>query len=152
MGFVTKLASAGGLVYSTFLGGTRGGPTFTSALNVAYASSGQVYVSGLTESTQGFPGTGTLFPAPTVGFVTSLNPVNGGPVAWTYTYAAEITGLALGPGSGPGGIAYLSTGLWITGFDFGGSKATSPPWSSTDAFAERMTDPVSIPSGPIVHF
>ena len=64
---------------------------------VASASSGQVYVVGSTEATQSFPGTGTLSPTPTVGFLTSLNPA-GGPVAWTYTYATEITGLALGPG------------------------------------------------------
>jgi len=149
MAFVSKLAANGNLVYSTFFGGTTAsGLSFTAGYRIAYASSGQIYVVGVTDSTQALPGVSPYFVArpPSTGFLTSINPA-GGPVTWTMVYASEMTGVALGLGTGVGAAAYLSTGIWVTGYGYRSPASTSPPWSSIDLFVEKYTEPASVPVG-----
>ncbi len=104
---MTKLSTAGSLVYSTFLGGNAA----DTARGVAVDSSGQVYVTGRTTSTN--------FPAPTQipgvrgfaddAFVTKLNSQGSGLVYSTYV-GGDGTDFARG-------IAIDSTGAaYVTGF------------------------------------
>jgi len=78
--FVTKLATDGsGLVWSTFLGGTR----IDEARAVAVDASGRVYVTGYTSSND-FPPDGTTFGADII--VSRLDPTGS---ALDYTYLVD---------------------------------------------------------------
>ena len=131
--FVTKLDSAGSLVYSTFLGGSY----YDGGQGIAVDSSGNAYVTGSTSSTN-FPTTTGAFQTALAGisnaFVTKLNSAGNGLVYSTY----------LG-GSGPDdgrGIAVDSSGsAYVTGFTYSTNfPATTGAANSglDDAFVTKL--------------
>ncbi len=81
--FVTKLSSAGTVLYSTYLGGIGA----DQAMGIAVDASGQAYVTGLTGSSN-FPTTAGAFQVTLSGiqdaFVTKLNSAGSGLVYSTY--------------------------------------------------------------------
>src|SRR5439155_1173802 len=104
--FVTKLnAAGGGLVYSTYLGGSGG----DVGLGIAVDSSGSAYVTGETISTD-FPVTSGAFGTASGGwdaFVTKLNTVGGALVYSTYLGGSNnIWGYAIA--LDPSGSAYVA--------------------------------------------
>ncbi len=112
--YVTKLnASGSGLVYSTFLGGTRDDIGYAIALNSA---TNNVFVTGYTRSTD-FPTTPgafqTLISAPIAAFVTQLNSTASALVYSTYlggktTATTPCETCASGITVDSGGNAYVS--------------------------------------------
>jgi len=134
--FVTKLhASGSGLVYSTYLGGSRS----DVAMGLAVDAAGNAYVTGKTESTN-FP-TATAFQATNGGysdvFVTKLNAAGSGLVYSTY----------LGGGSDDRGfgIAVDAPGnAYVTGYTQSTNFPTANAFQAThaggtyDAFVTKL--------------
>ena len=89
-GFVTKVNPAGtGLVYSTFLGGSK----YDAGKSIAVDMSGNAYIAGITESTN-FPTTNGAYDKTYNGgyedvFVTKLNPAGNALVYSTYLGGSE---------------------------------------------------------------
>ena len=118
--FVTKLNSSGSLVYSTYLGGSR--PDW--GYGIAVDSSGNAYVTGLTDSTD-FPTTQNAFQRTFIGdaFVTKLNP------SGSLVYSTYLGGSGMDWGRG---IAVDSSGnAYVTGW------TDSPDFPTQNAFQRR---------------
>ncbi len=141
VGFVTKLnPSGGGLVYSTFLGGTYSPPTA-----IAVDASGDAYVAGSTGSSD-FPTTPSAYQPVFNGvdasnaFVTKFNPDGSGLVYSTYLGATS--------GDGARAIALDSSGdAYVTGSTGSGLPTTPGAYQTTftasgnnasDAFVSKL--------------
>jgi carbohydrate binding protein with CBM6 domain/beta-propeller repeat-containing protein len=141
--FVTKLdASGAALVYSTYLGGSRG----ETGNGIAVDAAGNAYVTGNTVSTD-FPTTPAAIHPTNDGndvFVTKLNPTGSTLVYSTY----------LGAGAGYG-IALDATGdAYVAGFAFWTNFPTTtgafqPNFGggTFDAFVAKISDTAQIPAG-----
>jgi hypothetical protein len=95
--YVTKLDSAGALIYATYLGGS--GDEYYPKLAVSTA--GNVYIAGATTSND-YPTTpGAFDPTHDPGdyFVTKLNAAGTG-LLYSTNFQAEVTGVALAPDGG----------------------------------------------------
>ena len=98
--FVAKFGASGGLLWSTYFGGTQ----YDAGTGVAIDSSGNVYVTGVTSSTDliikgGFQQTSK---AVSGGFVAKLAPDGGSVVFSTYLSGSSFdspNAIALGPGN-----------------------------------------------------
>jgi uncharacterized protein (TIGR03437 family) len=110
--FVVKLSSSGGLVFSTYLGGSgdEGGN------GIAVDSAGAVYVTGETASSD-FPTVGAMQPAFAGGagdiFVTKLN-ADGGSLAYSTYLGGTGEDVAYGVAVDGAGNAYLTGGTTST--------------------------------------
>ncbi|MCC5468329.1 SBBP repeat-containing protein [Pelosinus baikalensis] len=118
--FVTKLNPAGSaLVYSTYLGGDN---NFDEGLGIAVDTSGNAYVTGLTESTD-FPTTPGAFQTSLKGFedgfITKLNPTGSALVYSTYLGGSSFD-RSLGIAVDTSGSAY------VTGFAQSTDFPTTP--------------------------
>jgi hypothetical protein len=132
--FVTKLNAGGNaLVYSTYLGGTVNsrvtGSGDDQGKGIAVDSSGNVYVAGLTSSTD-FPVAGTLRPTYGGGtfdaFVFKLNPTGN-----TLAYSAYLGGSLEDQGNG---IAIDTAGnAYVTGYTVSTNFPTVTPFQATNA-------------------
>lgn len=110
--FLTKLNSAGtAFVYSTYLGG-NGGATGTpeQATGVAVDSSGNAYITGVTDSTN-FPVTAgafqTVLAAIEDGFVAKVNPA-GSALVYCSLLGGSASNYTTGIAVASGGVAYVS--------------------------------------------
>jgi len=115
--FVTKLNPSGSLVYSTYLGGSGDDEGY----GIAVDSSGNAYVTGLTDSTD-FPTTQNAFQRTFIGdaFVTKLNP------SGSLVYSTYLGGSGMDWGRG---IAVDSSGnAYVTG------ETYSPDFPTKNAF------------------
>jgi hypothetical protein len=118
--FLTKLNSAGsGIVYSTYLGGTGGGPENPELANaVAVDASGNAYIAGATNSVN-FPVTaGALqasFSAVEDAFAAEVNAAGNALVYSTYLGGSAFN-WANGLAVAAGGIAYVAG--YTSSFDF----------------------------------
>jgi hypothetical protein len=122
--FVTKLNASGGLVYSTYLGGSL----FDIGFGIAVDSSGNAYVTGLTMSND-FP-TARPFQATKAGdsdvFVTKLNASGNALVYSTY-----LGGSSIDDGFG---IAVDSSGnAYVTGRTYSNDFPLARPFQATNA-------------------
>ncbi len=119
--FVSKLNPGGtGLVYSTFLGGTRTtGNNFSYALGIAVDSSGSAFVGGKTTFTN-FPVTSNAVQSsPGQGFITKLTPDGSGLV-----YSSYFNGF----------VDSVAVGSDDSAVIFGLSNTSLPFESTADAF------------------
>ena len=135
--FVTKLDPSGNLLYSTLFGGT--GNDVATAM--AVDSSGNVYVTGTTSSTN-FPVTPGTYASSGASFVFKLNP--DGSLGYS-TYFAPL-GPSENPtanGNVPAAIAVDSAGsVYIAGSSNGGVPITA------GAYQPACTTPPPIGNGP----
>ena len=132
--FVTKLTASGNaLVYSTYLGGTVNsrvtGSGDDQGKGIAVDASGNVYVAGLTSSTD-FPVAGTLRPTYGGGtfdaFVFKLNPTGA-----TLVYSAYLGGSLEDQGNG---VAIDTAGnAYVTGYTVSTNFPTVTPFQATNA-------------------
>jgi hypothetical protein len=140
--FVTKLNPAGsGLVYSTFLGGAIFGEGLESGNDIAVDTSGNAYVTGVTQS-RDFPTTPGAFQTSfSMGFsspfVTKFNTTGSALV-----YSTFISGNFSSEGNG---IAVDTSGnAYVTGFTFSTDFPTTPDAFQTslkgviDAFVSKL--------------
>jgi len=132
--FVTKINSAGNVVYSTFLGGTFA----DGGLGIAVDDSGNAYVTGFTQSL-GFPTTNPIDSTRGGGqdaFVTKINSAGS-----THVYSTFLGGNDFDTGRG---IAVDSSGnAYVTGRTFSSGFPTTNPIDSTlggtrDAFVTKI--------------
>ncbi len=114
--FVAKLNAAGGLVFSTYLGGS-GVDGALQANDIALDVSGNIYVTGRTDSTD-FP-TQNAFQAVKAGdgdaFVTKLNPTGTALLYSTYLGGSDGE-VGIGIAVDPSGHAYITGGTTSTNF------------------------------------
>ena len=113
--FVTKINSTGSaLIYSSHLGGNR----FDSGDGIAVDSSGNAYITGITESTN-FPTANPL--QPTYGgnqdaFVTKFNATGSALVYSTYLGGSDVDSVGGGIAVDSSGNAYGAGGTYSTNF------------------------------------
>jgi hypothetical protein len=129
--FVTKLSPAGsGLVYSTYLGGTRGEYSKGIALDTA----GNAYVTGITNSAD-FPVTPDAFEATKASsvyswdpFLTVLNPSGSAPLVYSTFFGASCSGAYYNTCNSSGtSIAVDSSGnVYLTGWTDATNFPTTP--------------------------
>jgi hypothetical protein len=132
-GFVTKLNPSGsGLVYSTFLGGTRG----DGSSGIAVDAAGNAYVTGATNSTD-FPVTPDAFQATKAGdfgewdaFMTVLNPSGSAPLVYSTYLGGSNNNSCPGcyePNSSGTRIAVDASGnAYLTGWTYSFNFPTTP--------------------------
>ena len=138
--FVTKFNPTGsGLVYSTYLGGSKG--SGARANGIALDAAGNAYVAGTTDSPD-FPTTSGAFrPVPLcvacdTGFVTKLNPAGSGLVYSTYL-GGSIFDLIMDIAIDASGDAYV-TG-WTESVDFPITPgAAQPVFPGTASFSTSV--------------
>ena len=121
-GFVTKLSSAGTLVYSTYLSG----PQTSQVFGIATDGVGNAYVTGRCGS--GFPVTASAFSSTTfnTAFLTKLNTNGSGAASLLYSTFLGPTGFAEGRA-----VAVDATGnAYVTGY----TNSTSTNFTSPGAF------------------
>jgi FG-GAP-like repeat/Beta-propeller repeat len=131
--FVTKLNPTGGMVYSTYLGGS--GDDFGRA--IAIDTAGNAYAAGtaIEQGGTNFPVTaGVLSTSPGPGFLTKVNSGGTG-----FTYSTFLTyGIAYGVAVDPGGDAYV-TGTTGASGGFGAAYVVSVnPTASALNYAPAM--------------
>jgi Beta-propeller repeat len=116
--FVSKFSSSGSLVYSTYLGGSGADPGY----GIAVDSTGNIYVTGMTSSTN-YPGTAGGYQPTHAGgtydvFVAKFNS------GWNLVYSTYLGGTGNDFGYG---IAVDSTGnIYITGYTASTNFPTTP--------------------------
>ena len=137
-GFVSKInASGSALTYSTNLGGSGA----DGATSIAVDSTGNAYVTGITDSLN-FPTVNPL-QATNLGFedvfVTKLNPQGSSPVYSTYL-GSDLSDVSLGIAINPSGNAYVTGGTSSSDFPTVHSlqafKAGLPEYA--DAFVAKL--------------
>jgi hypothetical protein len=142
--FVTKFNASGGLVYSTYLGGSSPETTISfpnsSAPAIAVDASGDAYVAGTTNSSN-FPIAGSPYQSNKRGFfnvfVTKLNPSGSALIYSTYvggTGDDEADGIAV-DGAGDAYITGLTTS---TDFPTVNAAQGSMGGGSNDAFVFKL--------------
>ncbi len=140
---MTKLNPIGsGLVYSTFLGGGRGRE---SGYGIAVDASGNIYVTGVTSSTD-FPVTSGAFQTVSGGnddaFVTKLNPAGGGPT--DLIYSTYLGGSGFDNGLGIAVDNSSSPNAYVTGYTDSSDFPTTTgafqttPGGGEDAFVTKL--------------
>ncbi|MGH9855096.1 MAG: SBBP repeat-containing protein, partial [Blastocatellia bacterium] len=166
--FVTKLSAAGAITYSTYLGGADNEVLFSiegdifSSLRMALDSSGAVYVTGATSSSD-FPVKNALQPVPggnfTDAFVAKMDPAKSG--TDSLVYATFLGGNELDKAADiavdAAGAAYIlldqvslnlpSTPGVFDQFPRVGFLAKLNPSGSALVYATRLGTPLPIPLG-----
>ena len=135
--FIAKLNTTGALSYFTFLGGTHA----DSATGVAVDTTGNVYVTGTTVSTD-FPTAGAVF-QPAYGggnadsFVSKLDPT-GGILVYSSFLGGTNTELATGIAVDPDGSAYVTGQTCSTDFPLS-NPLQAVPGGNCDAYVAKIS-------------
>lgn len=131
--FVTKLDPLGGMMYSTYLGGSNGS---TDATAITVHGNG-IYVAGRTSSTT-FPGAPVLTPNPTAGWVVKFTPQLNA-LDYTTFLGASINGIAVYQSSFLGRLT--DPQIYTVGMRYTGSLA----YQAEDAFVVKLDEPLPPP-------
>jgi hypothetical protein len=133
--FATKLSNAGGLLFSTYLGGADGN---TDGSSIGVNRLGEVYVAGDTSSTKGFPLAPAIIPNPSAGFLTKFSP-NLSTIGYTTFLGTQITGVAV---FDPQTVLVRPADLYTTGVRL------KPNTTNQDAFVVKLNDNQAVEASP----
>jgi uncharacterized protein (TIGR03437 family) len=139
--FVVKLSPDGKAIYSTFLGGA----CYDLPTSIAVDTSGNVYVTGETDS-QDYPLVSAVEGVPTLrlfaSFVSALNPAGSALTFSTYLYAGAKPSVA----AGSDGSIYVAGSTGLGAQTFPDSGFINPfPLTATDGYLAILRPPASAP-------
>ena len=133
--FVAEISPGGLLRFATYLGGTNGS---TFGNSIAINSSGEVYVAGVT-STSDFPGRSPITPNPTAGFLVKFPP-SLNLLSFRIYLGAQINNIAIPRASRRFPVVALTpTYIYTTGFRWiPGSNVSDH--NNIDGFVVKVED------------